>query len=100
MLTRTVGLTPNGEVLAGGTASLTVYGCRPGESKITMFAKEPEVVTLTLNRGDVETIPLRPGQVWSGTVPAPAGVDGRGLCTFGLRTSGLLGVTQWAYSPR
>jgi Dolichyl-phosphate-mannose-protein mannosyltransferase len=100
LLTRTVGVTPNGEVPAGGSASLTVYGCRPGESRITMIAKELEVVTLTLNRGDVETISLRPGQVSSGTVPAPAGVDGRGVCEFGLRTTGLVGVTQWTYSPR
>ena len=88
------GLTPNGELVGGATATLRVYGCLPGEARVTMFGKELETVTLTLNRGDVQTFNLKKGQIFSGTIPTPAHVDGRGFCEFGIRTTGLLGVTQ------
>jgi hypothetical protein len=99
VLTRAVGLTPNGEVLADGSAGLTVYGCRPGDLHVTMFAKQPAIVTFVRDRHAVRNIPLRPGQIWSGTVASPTGANGRSSCEFALTTTGRLGVTQWAYSP-
>ena len=91
LLSRTVGLTANGELEPGTPAILTAYRCTGGRARVTMVAKQADTVIVSSAGAPVHTLQLEPGEVWDGTIPArPRG----SVCTYGVETSGLLGVTQ------
>jgi hypothetical protein len=79
-------------------AKVYVYACRGGALQLTLRADQPARVLLQRNDADLRTLRLRPGETWSGTIPAvPRRPLGRRQCTFGLYSDRLVHVPRLQY---
>jgi hypothetical protein len=86
------GLHPNGDI--AGVVRITVYRCGRGRLELTLLGKQGTPVELRADGLTVARPEIAPGAVWNGTIPAPAGADGRSSCIFEIVSSGLLGSTR------
>ncbi len=107
MSTAQSGIRPNGEIRQDGR--LVVYGCSRGTFHVTVVAVEPLRFELhrngrllsIINRPPYKFVRLRPGQAWSGSVPArPSGAPRRSTCTFEVLTSNLMYATRFEFARR
>ena len=93
--TRT-GVQVNGDM--HGPARLTVYGCGRGTLELTLLAKASRRAEIRRN-GELHTVVrfAGPDDTWSASIPAPAGADGTGTCTFDVAGDAFLGSTRFAF---
>lgn len=95
--TRRAGFQPNGDIL--GEALVTVYGCGPGRLELTLLGKQGIPVVLSVNAVPQQPLTVPSGEVWTGSIAAPADADGRAPCFFGISSPGLLGSTIIEWVP-
>ena len=93
--TWTTGLKPNGDIVE--TVRVYVYGCDRGQLELTLLGKQGTPVEIDVDGTPARRVPLAPGGVWSGSVPAPKGANGSTRCTFEIRSAGLVGSTRIAF---
>ncbi|MBA3412523.1 MAG: glycosyltransferase family 39 protein [Actinobacteria bacterium] len=94
------GVNATGDI--GGHGSLTVYACGPGEFRVTLIAKEYQLLAELRRDGrTLRRLTLFPHQVWRGSLPSRPKVPGRaGTCIFDVLASNVLGSTQFEFKPR
>lgn len=93
--TWTTGLKPNGDIVE--TVRVYVYACASGRLEVTLLGKEGTPVEIDVDGTPTLRVPLAPGGVWNGSVPAPKDADGARRCTFEIRSAGLVGSTRIAF---
>ncbi len=93
--TWTTGLKPNGDIVE--TVRVYVYDCDRGRLELTLLGKQGAPIEIDVDGTLARRIPLAPGGVWNGSVPAPNNVDGPKRCTFEIRSPGLVGSTRIAF---
>jgi hypothetical protein len=103
VVSRTVGVRPNGDINGGERAKLTGYSCeRGGIFFVTLLIKAVPVKIRLLRDGEpyrtlnLETAPS--DGVWRGQIPALPSPDG--TCTLEIVPTGLAGSTQHTSRPR
>ena len=87
--TWTTGVDPNGDLL--GTARVDVFDCTSGRLELTLLGKQGTPVRFRVDGRPAGEVALRPGAVWRGAIPAPAGVQ---RCAFEIESPGLTGSTR------
>lgn len=90
--TWTTGLEPNGDILE--PIRVNVYACGPGQLELTLLGKQGTPVEIDLDGVPALRLELASETVWSGSIPTPAGANGRQRCTFEIRSTGLVGSTR------
>lgn len=91
------GFQPNGDF--SGTATVTVFGCRPGTLDLTLLGKSGEVVEARIDGLTVARLETPAEKVVSHRIPAPPYADGSRPCVFELVTTGLTGSTTTGFTP-
>jgi hypothetical protein len=94
VLPRIPGLKPNGDLYGSEKATIEVFGCGPGELRLTLLGKQGLPTRIRLNGRIVAERAIPPGSVWRPAVREPAGADGSGPCVYVLETDGLVGSTK------
>jgi hypothetical protein len=104
ILSARAGIAADREVL--GRARLVVYGCARGRFRVSLQAIRPLRFELRrngrlvriLDRPPYGFVRLKPGERWSGSVPAkPVGAPGRSTCTLELRTGDAMYAPQFDF---
>lgn len=86
------GVQPNGDIL--GEAQVTVYACGPGRLELVLLGKQGLPVEISVEDILTARVTVASGDVWTGSVPAPPDANGRGLCSFKIKSPGLVGSTR------
>lgn len=86
------GVQPNGDIL--GEALVTVYACGPGRLELILLGKQGIPVEISADGILNARVTVAPGDVWTGSIPAPPDADGRRLCSFTIKSPGLVGSTR------
>jgi len=90
------GLEPNGDIPPGVIVVLTAYGCGRGAFHLTLLAKQPGEIAISLDGRQVRRRSFAgPGQ-WRVAIPV---VAGRGTCRLAVQGTGLVGTTELAFEP-
>lgn len=92
LLSSRTGVQPNGDVF--NSAQIVVYRCGRGRLELTLLGKQGAPLEVRVNGVTRAEPRVAPGQVWTGSVPAPPDADGGSLCIFELVTQGLVGSTR------
>jgi hypothetical protein len=97
VLQQVIGLQPNGDLYAHAT--LRAYACRSGSFVLTLLGKTDATLSVSLDGRLVRTLPMAEGRSEQLVVSAsPATTDGSVACTLGLRTTGVVGITQYRFA--
>jgi hypothetical protein len=93
---QTSGLDASGDIPPGTAAVVTAYGCSRGAFRLTLLAKEPGEITISLDGRRVRRRSFAgPGQ-WRLALP----VTGRpAVCRLTIQGTGLVGTTQVGFVP-
>lgn len=99
LVSRALGLKPNGEIDPGGDGQVIGYDCRDGGTfLVTLLVKEPQTIVLARNGLSWRTLSFRTPQTWHGRLPAgPPRPEG--ICTLDIHPTGLLGTTVLTFEP-
>jgi hypothetical protein len=95
---RVEGILPNGDF--GGTASVTVYGCRRGTLDVTILGKTGDPVDARIDGITIARLETPPETAVTHRIPAPPYADGARTCVFELANPGYAGSTTIAFAPR
>jgi hypothetical protein len=94
---RTTGFLPNGDFT--GTATVTVYACKPGTLDITVLGKTGDAVEARVDGVSVAQLETRSGDAVTHRIPAPPYADGSRPCVFELVNPGYAGSTTIVFTP-
>lgn len=86
------GVQPNGDIL--GEALVSVYACGPGRLELILLGKQGLPVEISADGILNARVTVAPGTVWTGSIPAPPDADGHRLCSFTIKSPGLVGSTR------
>ncbi len=100
ILQRVTGLRPNGDLHGGERARIDVFGCGPGELRLTILGKQGLPTRIRSNGATLAERAVAPGEVWRPAVSAPQGADGSSRCVYELETDGLVGSTRVEFVRR
>ncbi|MCY7301658.1 MAG: glycosyltransferase family 39 protein [Thermoleophilia bacterium] len=89
------GLKPNGDIVQ--PIRVVVYSCGPGRLELTLLGKQGTPVLLSVDGTRAALVALASGDVWNGAVPTPKNADGKRVCSFEIRSAGLVGSTKIAF---
>lgn len=99
LVSRAVGLKPNGDIPPYGEGTVVGYGCREGGTfTVTLLVKQPQTIVLARNGHPWRKLRFRVPQTWRGHLPA-APSPLYGVCTLDVRPDGLLGTTVFTFEP-
>ncbi len=84
---------PNGDVYAGETAQVLVFGCSRGALRLTLLVKQPQRVAIRVDGRTVRRLRFANEGVWSGSIPVSPGHGGDDTCVYELAPTGLLGTS-------
>ena len=100
VLTTTTGLETNGDIYAGQTGRLIVYGCGNGTWGLTLLVKQSGTIELRQDSRLLRLVRVEGGEIWRGELPALRPAARGGTCELEVTPSGLLGTTRFEFVRR
>lgn len=89
------GVKPNGDIVE--SVRVHVYDCGQGALDLTLFGKHGTPIEIDVDGVAAARLSLASGQVWNGSIPVLKDADGARVCTFEIRSAGLVGSTKIAF---